>query len=123
MVAPPPTEPQVPLLVPHYPVKHAQRVLKQHGIVLTVEPNVASTVTATATVSLPNGGKVLRFKRATKKAAAGAKSTLKLKLTKAQLRRVKAALRHHKLKAKAVVTTTASGQKPSVKRISIRLKR
>jgi len=121
VVVPPPAEPQVPLL-PRYTARHTQRVLKQHGIVLGVRPNVASTVTGTATVSLPNGGKVLRFRRATKKAAAGAKVTLKLKLTRAQLRRVKVALRHHKLKAVAVLTTTASGQNPSVKRLSIRLK-
>ncbi len=127
VVVPPPTEPLVPL-APLQQLKvttaahHTQHVLKQHGIVVTLRPNVASTVTGTATVSLPNGSKVLRFKRATKKAAAGARVTLRLKLTKAQLRRLKAALRHHRLTAKTLLTTTASGQKPSVKRLGIRLK-
>ena len=102
--------------------RHTQHVLKQHGIVVTLQPNVASAVSGTATVSLPNGSRVLRFKRATKKAAAGAKATLELKLTKAQLRRVKAALRNHKLTAKTVLTTTASGQEPAVRRFSIHLK-
>lgn len=130
VVVPPPIQPQPP--VPPTPpppllhvtaaARHTQHVLKQRGVVLTVRPNVASKVTGTATISLPNGSKLLRFKRATKHAAANAKVTLKLTLSRAQLRRVKAALRHHKLTAKAVLTTTASGQKPSVKRISIRLK-
>ena len=127
VVVPPPPEPQVPLapapqLYVTAAARHAQHVLKQHGIVVTLRPNVASTVTGTATVSIPNGSKVLRFKRATKKASAGGKVTLKLTLTKAQLRRVKAALRHHKLTAKTVLTTTATGQKPAVKRLRIRLK-
>jgi hypothetical protein len=103
--------------------KHTQRVLKQHGIVLIVRPNVASTVSATATVNLPNGrARLLRFKRASKKVAANAKATLKLALTKGQLKGLKRALTHHKLTAKAVVTTSASGQKASVKRFSIRLR-
>jgi hypothetical protein len=122
VVVPPPTEPPVPLLVPHYTVHHTQHVLKQRGIVLAVTPNVASTVTGTATVSLPNGSRVLRFKRATKQVAANAKATLKLSLTKAQLKRLKRALKHHKLTAKVVVTSTPTGQKPAVKRLSIRLK-
>ena len=127
VVVPPPPEPQVPLApAPQLSVtaaaRHTQHVLKQHGIVVTLRPNVASTITGTATVSIPNGSKVLRFKRATKKAAAGGKVTLKLTLTKAQLRRVKAALRQHKLTAKATLTTTATGQKPAVKRLRIRLK-
>jgi hypothetical protein len=122
---PTPTEPQVPL-APQLHVsaaaKRTQHVLKQHGIVLTVRPSVASTVTGTATLSLPRGAAVIRFKRASKQVAANAKVTLKLALSKAQLKRVKAALRHHKLTAKAVLTTTVSGQKPSVKRFSIRLR-
>jgi hypothetical protein len=123
---PTPTEPQMPL-APQLHVtaaaKHTQRVLKQHGIVLIVRPNVASTVSATATVNLPNGrARLLRFKRASKKVAANAKATLKLALTKAQLKGLKRALTHHKLTAKAVVTTSASGQKASVKRFSIRLR-
>jgi hypothetical protein len=122
---PPPAEPQLPL-VPGLQVtataKHTQHVLKQHGIVLTAQPNVASVVTGGATLNLPKRAVVVRFKRATKQAAANTKVTLKLALTKAQLKRVKAALRRHRLTAKAVVTTTVSGQKPSVKRLGIRLK-
>jgi hypothetical protein len=122
VVVPPPTEPQIPILAPKFTVKTTQHVLEQHGIVLNVRPNVASTVTGTATLNLPKGAAVIRFKRASKKVGANAKVTLKLALTKAQLKRVKAALKHHKLTAKAVLTTTASGQKASVKRFSIRLR-
>jgi hypothetical protein len=125
VAVPPPPEPQVPL-VPKFnlAVKPTQHVLEQHGVVISVQPNVAGTVTATATVSLPAAGKVLRFRRATRNVAAGAKAVLKLRLTRAELSRIKVALRRHrKLVAKVVVTTTASGNEPSASRRKIRLQR
>jgi hypothetical protein len=119
---PPAPQPQAPILHVTTAAKHTQRVLKQHGIVLAAQPNVASTVSATATVSLPAGSTVVRFKRATKSVAANAKVTLKLALPKSRLGRVKAALRRHrKLVARAVLTTTASGSKASVTRFKIHL--
>jgi hypothetical protein len=124
VAVPPAPEPPVPL-APKFNllVTRTQHVLRQHGIVLTVQPNVATTVVGTATVSLPAASAVLRFRRATKSVPANTKTTLKLTLTKAQLKRLKGALRQHpKLFAKAVITTTGSGNKPSVKRVRIRLK-
>jgi hypothetical protein len=121
---PPAPGPAAPVLTITTAAKHTQRVLKQRGIVLSVQPNVACTVSATATVSVPGARTVLRFKRARKNAAAGGKVTLKLKLTKAQLRRVKKALaRHRKLYARPVVTSTAGGAAAKVTRLKrIRLK-
>ncbi len=107
-----PAPPPAPVLHVKAAARHIQHVLRQHGIVLTVQPNVASTVTATATVSVPAASVVLRCKRVTRNVAAGAKATLRLKLSKAQLRRVKKALRRHRrLTAKAVLTTSAAGKR------------
>lgn len=122
VVVPPPPEPLLPLSV-NARASRVQHVLRQHGIVLVVQPSLASKVSATATVSIPAAGKVLRFTRATKNVAANSRATLKLRLSKSRLGRVKRALRsHRKLFARAVVTTTASGNNPAVKRFKIRLK-
>jgi hypothetical protein len=119
---PPLPAPLVPLTVKSR-ARHVQHVLRQHGIVLVVQPSLASRVTGTATVSIPAVAKLMRFARVTRNVAAGGKSTLKLRLSRSQLARVKKALRvHRKLFAKAVVTTSASGNKPSLKRFKIRLK-
>jgi hypothetical protein len=124
---PPPPRPTTPpklRLNPQASAAALQHVLKLHGIVLTVEPNLASSVTATATVSVPAASTVLRFKRVKKTVAAGRKATLRLTLSKAQLRRVQKALAgHRKLTAKATVTTSASGSSRSVAHLKIALRR
>jgi hypothetical protein len=123
VAVPPAPEPLIPLSVKARAAR-TQHVLRQHGIVLTVQPTVASTVTGTATVSIPAAGKVLRFRRATKQVAANTRASLKLKLSKSQLARVRRALgAHRKLIARAVLTTTTVGNKPVVSRLKIRLKR
>jgi hypothetical protein len=120
----PPAQPTPPpALAVTADAKSSQRVLRQHGIVISVTPNVASTVTASATLNVPSAGMVVRFKRARKTVAAGAKATLKLTLSKAQLKRVKGALRRHRrLFAKPVVTSTAAGatKVTRVKRIQLK---
>lgn len=122
VAVPSPPEPLVPLSVNTH-VRSVQHVLRQHGIVLVVQPSLASTVSATATVSIPSAGRVVRFVRASRDVTANGKATLKLKLPKSKLARVKRALRaHRKLFARAVVTTSASGNNPAVKRFKIRLK-
>jgi hypothetical protein len=99
-------------------------VLKQHGIVLTVQPNVAGSVSATATVSVPAASVVVRFKRVKRNVAAGKKATLKLALTKTQLARVRKALaRHRKLTARATVTVTAMSGGRSTKHLRVGLRR
>jgi hypothetical protein len=119
----PPAQPTPPALVVTANAKSIQHVLRQHGVVISVTPNVASTVTAGATLNVPSAGVVVRFKRARKTVAAGAKATLKLTLSKAQLKRVKGALRRHRrLFAKPVVTSTAAGatKVTRVKRIQLK---
>jgi hypothetical protein len=122
VAVPPAPEPLVPLSVKAHATR-VQHVLTQHGIVLVVQPSLASTVSATATVSIPAMGRVLRFTRVRRNVTANGRAMLKLKLSKSQLARVKKALRaQRRLFATAVVTTTASGNTPAVKRFKIRLK-
>jgi hypothetical protein len=120
---PPPTVPKL-RLDPQAHAASSQHVLKRHGIVVSVRPNAASVVSASATVSVPGASKVLRFKGVKRKLAAGKKATLRLTLTKPELARVRKALaRHRKLTAKVTVTTTATPGGHSTKHLKIRLRR
>src|SRR5204862_6012908 len=54
--------------------KKSQDVLKQKGLVASIKSNIGGSLTATATVSVPNGAKVARFKTAKKTLRAGKKT-------------------------------------------------
>jgi plastocyanin len=101
-----------------------QKVLRQRAVLVRVEVNEASTVAARGTVSVPGADKVFRLKKASKQLAAGAKTTLKLKLPKQASRSFRRALaRRARLTARLTVTAKdAAGNTRSAKR-RIRLKR
>jgi plastocyanin len=101
-----------------------QRVLRRRAVLVAVEVNEASTVSAKGTVSVPGKSKVFRLKKASKQLAAGAKATLALKLSKAARRALRRALaRRKKLTARLTVTARDSaGNARSAKR-KIRLRK
>jgi peptidoglycan/xylan/chitin deacetylase (PgdA/CDA1 family) len=67
-----------------------------------IEPG---TLSASATVNVPNASRVFKFKRVSKKATAGKSVKLRLRISKKGLRAAKRALRAHKrLRAKIRVT-------------------
>jgi hypothetical protein len=122
-VTPPPTPPAPPPTVAT-PLSVAlasagtQPVLKQHGIVLSVSADEASTVTA--------GGKAgsVRFKNARARLAAGTQRQLKLGLTNKALAKLRRALRNHRsLTAKLTVSVKDATGKVVTSHRTIKLTR
>jgi hypothetical protein len=60
--------------------------------------NEAVDGTATGTISVPTSAKLVRFKTTKVKLAAGKLTKVTLKLSKRNLKPIRRALRHHKLK-------------------------
>lgn len=90
---------------------------------LSTVSNELSTFSATATVRLSKAAATLRFKRATRKSvAAGKRVTLKLKLTKCTLRKLRRAMSHHRSRvAHVTVTARDSSGNARTKRLTVRL--
>jgi hypothetical protein len=81
-----------------------------------------ATVKATGTVSAPGAAKVYRFKSVKRSVAANAKTKLRLKLGKKQLRAVKRRLKGRRsLKAKIVVSSTDKAGNTRRHKLTIRL--
>ena len=95
-----------------------QKVLTQRAVLVAVAVNEASSVAAKGTVSVPGSSKVFRLRKASKQLAAGAKATLKLKLSKQASRSFRRALaRRAQLTAKLTITAKdAAGNARSAKR-------
>jgi len=90
-----------PLPNPALDSANLQHVLKQHGVVVTVTPNVAGTVTASGNILLP-GPATVRLKSVHQDAVAGQAVRLKLGLSKKARRKLRAAFKSRK-KLKATV--------------------
>jgi hypothetical protein len=103
--------------------KKSQRVLKQKGLLASIESNIGGSLTATATVSVPSAARTVRFRTAKKSLLVGKKTTVKLKLSKSGLKAISRALaRGKKLKAKVTLTVNDAGGGESAKKITVRLK-
>jgi hypothetical protein len=103
--------------------KKSQNVLTQKGLVASIKSNIGGSLTATGTVSVPSGAKVVRFKTAKKTLRAGKKTTVKLKLSKSGLTAISNALaRGKKLKAKLTLVVKDAGGGKSTKKVTVRLK-
>lgn len=96
----------------------AQRVVRRRSLSITASVNERATVSARAKVSVPGASRVLSFRKATKTVAAGAKATLRLRLSRKGRNAVAAALaRGRSLKASVtVVARDAAGNSSSAKR-------
>jgi glucose/arabinose dehydrogenase len=100
-----------------------QRVLRTHSIRVGTVSNELASFSATATVRVAKTATTLRFKRATRKSvSAGKHVTLRLKLTKRTLRKLRRSMSHHRTRL-AHVTVTARDSSGNVRsrRVAIRL--
>jgi hypothetical protein len=98
-----------------------QKVTK---LAVAVRLNEAARLTVSATVNVPSGSRVLRFKTVKRQLKAGVRTTVRLKLSRKNLARVKRALRaRRKLTAKVSLRATdAAGNRSKLARKSIRLR-
>jgi hypothetical protein len=84
----------------------------------------AGTLRASATVSVAGASRVYKFKTVSRSVGANVLATLRLKLAKSRLKRVRRALRRGKrLKAKVTVTATDKAGNKRAQKATIRLKR
>jgi hypothetical protein len=104
--------------------KRVQRVLKQRGVVVRVKSNLAGSVAARGTVTVPAGAaRTLKLKRVTRALVAGRSKRVKLGLSKKNLLAIAQALESTpRLKARVtlVVKDRAGGR--TVKKLAIKLK-
>jgi hypothetical protein len=102
-----------------------QHVLKTHYIRITVSPNELATITARGRINIPGAAKVFRTHTSTRQCFGGKKVTLRLRISKKTLGKVRRALRHHKfVEAKITVTSKdASGNLSKPKHTAVRLVR
>jgi plastocyanin len=73
--------------------RRSQRVLKQRGLTLTAKSDEPATLRARGSVSVPGGGKTLRFRSIRAQLAAGVERKVELRLARKALRSVRRALR------------------------------
>jgi hypothetical protein len=120
-VTPTPTPPALSLALVS---ASSQRVLKQHGVEVTVSADVASTITVTGSVSVPGASRTVKFTKRTVRLAAGKQRVIKLKLSKKRLKQVAHALRSHRsLKARIAVTAKDASGKVVVSHRTVKLSR
>jgi subtilisin-like proprotein convertase family protein len=101
-----------------------QRVLKQRGLVAFASSNIAAGLVARATVSVPGASRAYRLRPATKQLAAGAKTKVKLSLSKRRLRAVRAILTHRpKLRGTLRLTVTDASGGVARTKLAIRIRR
>jgi hypothetical protein len=100
-----------------------QRVLRTHSITVGGVSNELATFTATATVRVGKTAATLRFKRTTRKTvSAGRHVTLRLKLTKRTLRKLRRSMSHHRTRlAHVTVTARDSSGNARSRRVTVRL--
>jgi hypothetical protein len=104
--------------------KKTQRVLKQKGLVVSLRSNIAGSLRASATVSVPGAAKTVRFKTAKRKLKAGKRVSVKLGLTSSARKEIAGVLgRGKKLGAKVTLTVTDASGARSTKRATVSLKR
>jgi hypothetical protein len=104
-------------------ISRRQHVIRQRGLIVSATSDQAGTMVFSATVAVPKGAKVLRFKTVRKKVKAGKRVKVKLTLSKRNLALLKRALRHHKLFAKVRVSARATAHPSSNKSVKVRLLR
>jgi hypothetical protein len=117
------TSPVGPAVISSGGTRKSQSVLKQKGLLASIKSNVGGSLVASATVSVPNAAKTVRFKTVRKKLKAGRKTTVRLGLSKSARNAIAAALANgKKLRAKVTLTVTDAGGGRSTKRVTVRLK-
>jgi hypothetical protein len=102
-----------------------QHVLKTHYIKITVSSNELAAITARGRINIPGAAKVFRTHTSTRKCFGGKKVTLRLRLSKKTLGKIRRALRHRKFLTATITVTSkdASGNLSKAKHTSVRLVR
>ncbi len=103
---------------------HSSKFSRSGAIAFRLTSTENATGTATGTINLPKGAKVVRFKRANVRLTANRAATIKLKLSKKNAARVRRALRRHsQLKAKITLAAHDAAGNPTTKRLTLKLAR
>jgi hypothetical protein len=103
---------------------HSARLSRSGAIAFRLTSTENATGTATGTISLPKGAKVVRFKRAGVRLTANRTVTIRLKLSKKDAARVRRALgRHSRLKARITLAAHDGAGNAATKRLSLKLAR
>jgi hypothetical protein len=103
---------------------HTAKLSRSGAIAFRLTSTENATGTATGTISLPKGAKVVRFKRAKVTLTANRAATIKLKLAKKDAARVRRALgRHSRLKAKITLAAHDAAGNATTKRLTLKLAR
>ena len=120
LVTPPPADKTPPAFSAS--ISKLLKLSKSGAISFTLTSGENATGTATGTVSLPRTSRVVRFKTAKFSLSAGKRTKVTLKLPKSALKKVRSALRHHRLKAKLTITAKDAAGNQTVKKLSAKLK-
>jgi hypothetical protein len=102
-----------------------QHVLKTHYIKITVSPNELAPITARGRVKVPGAAKLFRTHASSRRCLAGKKVSLRLRLSKRTLGRIRRALRHRKFLSATITITSrdASGNLSKPRHTGVRLVR
>jgi hypothetical protein len=103
---------------------HSARLSRSGAVAFRLTSSESATGTATGTISLPKGAKVVRFKRAGVRLTANRAVTVRLKLAKKDAARVRRALRRHaRLKARITLAAHDAAGNTATKRLTLKLAR
>jgi subtilisin-like proprotein convertase family protein len=110
--------------VPRVARSGPQRILAQRHVRVRATSNTDGRLSARGTISVPGASAVIRLRRAARAVTAGRRATLRLRVPRAGLHRIRAALTSGKrLKARVVVTARDLAGNTQSKTVAIRLRR
>jgi hypothetical protein len=104
-------------------IRRLLRLSRKGTISFTLRSGENATGSATGTISLPKASRVVRFRTAKLRLAAGKRAKVTLRLSKRSLKSVRRALKHHRLKVRLTVTMKDAAGNKTVKRLSVKLRR
>jgi hypothetical protein len=103
---------------------HSVRLSRSGAIAFRLTSSENATGTATGTISVPKGAKVVRFKRAGVRLTANRAATIRLKLARKDAARVRRALgRHARLKARITLLAHDAAGNATTKHLTLKLAR
>ena len=102
----------------------AQRVLAQRHVRVRATSNADGRLSARGTIAVPGASAVVRLKRATRRVTGGRPVTLRLRVPRAALRRIRPALSDGKrLKARITVTARDLAGNTASRKVAVQLRR
>ena len=105
-------------------LRRHQRFLRTRAIKISVKVSESSAIRVSASVKTSRRGHALRFRRVSRNLAAGKRVTLRLRLSKSSLRKLRRAFRHHRsFIANITVTAHDAAGNSGSRRRAVRLLR